>query len=60
MSLRACHAPGLQEGCVVVSDVRRTMDDLRKVMKNFESRVEFTEDLQKMSDVSIVFSFQVF
>lgn len=36
------------------------MDDLRKVMKNFESRVEFTEDLQKMSDVSIVFSFQVF
>lgn len=39
----------------VVSDVRKTMDDLKKVMKNFESRVEFTEDLQKMSDVSIRF-----
>jgi len=24
-------------------------------MKNFESRVEFTEDLQKMSDVSVLF-----
>lgn len=31
------------------------MDDLQKVMKNFESRVEFTEDLQKMSDVSVCF-----
>lgn len=40
----------------VISDVRKTIDDLKKVMKNFESRVEFTEDLQKMSDVSIVFS----
>lgn len=37
------------------------MDDLKKVMKNFESRVEFTEDLQKMSDVSICFqSFSFF
>ncbi|XP_054426263.1 unconventional prefoldin RPB5 interactor 1 isoform X2 [Pteronotus mesoamericanus] len=32
--------------------VRRTIDDLKKVMKNFESRVEFTEDLQKMSDAA--------
>uniref|UniRef100_A0A8C5KWI7 Protein NNX3 n=1 Tax=Jaculus jaculus TaxID=51337 RepID=A0A8C5KWI7_JACJA len=32
--------------------VRKTMDDLKKVMKNFESRVEFTEDLQKMSDAA--------
>lgn len=39
----------------VISDVRKTIDDLKKVMKNFESRVEFTEDLQKMSDVSICF-----
>ncbi|XP_075392987.1 unconventional prefoldin RPB5 interactor 1 isoform X1 [Tenrec ecaudatus] len=30
--------------------VRKTIGDLKKVMKNFESRVEFTEDLQKMSD----------
>ncbi|XP_025898102.1 unconventional prefoldin RPB5 interactor 1 [Nothoprocta perdicaria] len=30
--------------------VRKALDDLEKVMKNFESRVEFTEDLQKMSD----------
>ncbi|XP_023374126.1 unconventional prefoldin RPB5 interactor 1 isoform X2 [Otolemur garnettii] len=32
--------------------VRKTIDDLKKVMKNFESRVEFTEDLQKMSDAA--------
>ncbi|KAM6152952.1 unconventional prefoldin RPB5 interactor 1 [Erethizon dorsatum] len=32
--------------------IRKTMDDLKKVMKNFESRVEFTEDLQKMSDAA--------
>ncbi|XP_035869208.1 unconventional prefoldin RPB5 interactor 1 [Phyllostomus discolor] len=32
--------------------VRRTIDDLKKVMKSFESRVEFTEDLQKMSDAA--------
>uniref|UniRef100_A0A672TFC1 Protein phosphatase 1 regulatory subunit 19 n=1 Tax=Strigops habroptila TaxID=2489341 RepID=A0A672TFC1_STRHB len=31
--------------------VRKVLDDLQKVMKNFESRAEFT-DLQKMSDVS--------
>ncbi|XP_063266676.1 unconventional prefoldin RPB5 interactor 1 [Prinia subflava] len=30
--------------------VRKALDDLQKVMKNFESRAEFTEDLQKMSD----------
>ncbi|XP_029464304.1 unconventional prefoldin RPB5 interactor 1 isoform X2 [Rhinatrema bivittatum] len=30
--------------------VRKTLDDLQVVMKNFESRVEFTEDLQKMTD----------
>lgn len=32
--------------------IRKTIDDLKKVMKNFESRVEFTEDLQKMSDAA--------
>ncbi|XP_074067555.1 unconventional prefoldin RPB5 interactor 1 isoform X2 [Macrotis lagotis] len=32
--------------------VRKTLDDLKKVMKNFESRVEFTEDLKKMSDAA--------
>ncbi|XP_037675318.1 unconventional prefoldin RPB5 interactor 1 [Choloepus didactylus] len=32
--------------------VRKTIDDFKKVMKNFESRVEFTEDLQKMSDAA--------
>ncbi|KAM7057775.1 unconventional prefoldin RPB5 interactor 1 isoform 2-T2 [Molossus nigricans] len=32
--------------------VRKTVDDLKKVMRNFESRVEFTEDLQKMSDAA--------
>ncbi|XP_009697282.1 PREDICTED: unconventional prefoldin RPB5 interactor 1 [Cariama cristata] len=32
--------------------VRKALDDLEKVMKNFESRVEFTEDLQKMSDAA--------
>ncbi|XP_048224900.1 unconventional prefoldin RPB5 interactor 1 [Perognathus longimembris pacificus] len=32
--------------------VRKTIDDLTRVMKNFESRVEFTEDLQKMSDAA--------
>ncbi|XP_037001089.2 unconventional prefoldin RPB5 interactor 1 [Artibeus jamaicensis] len=32
--------------------VRRTIEDLKKVMQNFESRVEFTEDLQKMSDAA--------
>ncbi|XP_059559495.1 unconventional prefoldin RPB5 interactor 1-like [Myotis daubentonii] len=31
---------------------RKTIDDLKKVMTNFESRVEFTEDLQKMSDAA--------
>lgn len=31
--------------------VRKIIDDLKKVMKNFEFRVEFIEDLQKMSDV---------
>ncbi|XP_074769088.1 unconventional prefoldin RPB5 interactor 1 isoform X2 [Athene noctua] len=33
-------------------NVRKALDDLQKVMKNFESRVEFTEDLQKMSDAA--------
>ncbi|XP_034973369.1 unconventional prefoldin RPB5 interactor 1 [Zootoca vivipara] len=32
--------------------VRKALDDLQKVMKNFESRVEFTEDLQKMSNAA--------
>ncbi|XP_004479112.2 unconventional prefoldin RPB5 interactor 1 isoform X1 [Dasypus novemcinctus] len=32
--------------------VRKTIDDFKKVMKNFESRVEFTEDLQKMSNAA--------
>ncbi|XP_053126591.1 unconventional prefoldin RPB5 interactor 1 isoform X2 [Hemicordylus capensis] len=32
--------------------VRKALDDLQKVRKNFESRVEFTEDLQKMSDAA--------
>ncbi|KAM6223149.1 unconventional prefoldin RPB5 interactor 1 [Rhynchocyon petersi] len=32
--------------------VRKTIDDFKKMMKNFESRVEFTEDLQKMSDTA--------
>lgn len=32
--------------------VRKTINDFKKVMKNFESRVEFTEDLQKMSDAA--------
>ncbi|XP_040832429.1 unconventional prefoldin RPB5 interactor 1 [Ochotona curzoniae] len=32
--------------------VRKTIDDLKKVMKNFESRIEFTEDLRKMSDAA--------
>lgn len=32
--------------------VRKTIGDLKKVMKNFESRIEFTEDLQKMSDAA--------
>ncbi|XP_019361179.1 PREDICTED: unconventional prefoldin RPB5 interactor 1 [Gavialis gangeticus] len=32
--------------------VRKALDDFQKVMKNFESRVEFTEDLQKMSDAT--------
>lgn len=45
---------------LMISDVRKTIDDLKKVMANFESRVEFTEDLQKMSDVSLVFSFLFF
>lgn len=45
----------LQKTMFVFSDVRKTIDDFKKVLKNFESRVEFTEDLQKMSDVGIVF-----
>ncbi|KAJ7311908.1 hypothetical protein JRQ81_006227 [Phrynocephalus forsythii] len=32
--------------------VRKMLSDLQKVMKNFESRVEFTEDLQKMSSAA--------
>ncbi|XP_036922315.1 unconventional prefoldin RPB5 interactor 1 isoform X2 [Sturnira hondurensis] len=32
--------------------VRRTIDELQKVMRNFESRVQFTEDLQRMSDAA--------
>ncbi|XP_067396109.1 unconventional prefoldin RPB5 interactor 1 isoform X2 [Emydura macquarii macquarii] len=34
------------------NNVRKALDDLQKVMKNFESRIEFTEDLQKMSDAA--------
>nr|XP_060644132.1 unconventional prefoldin RPB5 interactor 1 [Anolis sagrei ordinatus] len=30
--------------------VRKTLDDLQKVLKNFQARVEFSEDLQKMSN----------
>lgn len=45
----------LQKIVFVFSDVKKTIDDLKKVLKNFESRVEFTEDLQKMSDVGICF-----
>nr|XP_033797845.1 unconventional prefoldin RPB5 interactor 1 isoform X2 [Geotrypetes seraphini] len=29
--------------------VKKTLDDLQVVMKNFQSRVEFTEDLEKMT-----------
>ncbi|KAM4720753.1 unconventional prefoldin RPB5 interactor 1 isoform 2-T2 [Rhinophrynus dorsalis] len=32
--------------------VRKTLDDLQEVVKNFESRVEFTKDLQRMSDTA--------
>ncbi|XP_050779044.1 unconventional prefoldin RPB5 interactor 1 isoform X1 [Gopherus flavomarginatus] len=32
--------------------VRKALEDLQKVMKNFESRIEFTEDLQKMNDAA--------
>uniref|UniRef100_G3WSW9 Protein phosphatase 1 regulatory subunit 19 n=1 Tax=Sarcophilus harrisii TaxID=9305 RepID=G3WSW9_SARHA len=32
--------------------VRKALEDLKKVMKNFESRVEFTEDLKRMSDAA--------
>ncbi|XP_063293982.1 unconventional prefoldin RPB5 interactor 1 [Pelobates fuscus] len=32
--------------------VRKALDDLQEVVKNFESRVEFTKDLQRMSDDS--------
>lgn len=32
--------------------VRKALDDLQKVMMNFESRAEFTEDLQRMSDAA--------
>ncbi|XP_006867363.1 PREDICTED: unconventional prefoldin RPB5 interactor-like [Chrysochloris asiatica] len=32
--------------------IRKTIDDFKNVMKSFESRVEFTEDLQKMSDAA--------
>ncbi|XP_065518537.1 unconventional prefoldin RPB5 interactor 1 isoform X2 [Lathamus discolor] len=32
--------------------VRKALDDLQKVMKNFESRAEFTEELEKMSDAA--------
>ncbi|XP_062818071.1 unconventional prefoldin RPB5 interactor 1 [Anolis carolinensis] len=32
--------------------VRKTLDDLQKVLKNFQARVEFTEDLQKMSNAA--------
>ncbi|XP_018408596.1 PREDICTED: unconventional prefoldin RPB5 interactor 1 [Nanorana parkeri] len=32
--------------------VRKALEDLQDVMKNFESRMEFTKDLQKISKVS--------
>ncbi|MEE6500571.1 hypothetical protein FKM82_003832 [Ascaphus truei] len=35
---------------LIVLDVRKALDDLQEVVKNFESRTEFTADLQKMSD----------
>ncbi|XP_030907663.1 unconventional prefoldin RPB5 interactor 1 isoform X1 [Melopsittacus undulatus] len=32
--------------------VRKELDDLQKVIKNFESRAEFTEELEKISDAA--------
>lgn len=33
------------------ADVKRELDDLSKTMKNFETRVEFTKDLETASAV---------
>lgn len=54
LQLKCCYTTFYIVVMFVISDVRKTIDDLKKVMKNFESRIEFTEDLQKMSDVSVL------
>jgi hypothetical protein len=35
-------------------DVNSALDDLHKTRKDFEARVGFTEDLEKLSGVSVI------
>lgn len=37
---------------LTLTDVKHTLDDLHKVMKNFENRASFTNDLERLSGVS--------
>ncbi|XP_026097464.1 unconventional prefoldin RPB5 interactor-like, partial [Carassius auratus] len=32
-----------------ITDVNNTLDDLQKVMKNFQNRADFTDDLEKLT-----------
>lgn len=34
-------------------DVKNKLDDLRKVVKSFQDRAGFTEDLKKMANVNV-------
>lgn len=40
--------------CAIFPDVKNALDDLQKVMKNFQNRADFTNDLEKLTGVSVL------
>ncbi len=36
------------------TDVKNTLDDLQKVTKNFQNKADFTDDLEKLTGVSVL------
>lgn len=40
--------------CDIFPDVKNALDDLQKVMKNFQNRADFTNDLEKLTGVSVL------
>lgn len=41
----------------MLTDVKHTLDDLHRMRKNFENRAGFTNDLERLSGVSVLSRF---